>query len=124
MCGCCSRAVVLISLRNRSPPKRRTEIRMQHLDGDVAIVLEIVREVDRRHAARAELALDAVAVGECRCETRVDGGHVYFIRPYFRIASSIRSTGIAKIRRSFAPVVVSAANNAFVIAASVACAVA
>ena len=36
----------------------------QHLDGDVAIVLEVVRQVDRRHTARAELALDAIPIGE------------------------------------------------------------
>ncbi len=41
-----------------------TEVRMQHLDRDIAIVLEVVREIYRRHAARAELALDAVAVNE------------------------------------------------------------
>ena len=40
----------------------------QHLDRDVAIVLEILREIDRGHAALAELALDAVAVGEGHLE--------------------------------------------------------
>ena len=44
--------------------EHRGELRLEHLDRDVAVVLEVVREVDRRHAARAELALDAVAVGE------------------------------------------------------------
>ena len=38
---------------------------MQHLDGDVAVVPEVVGEVDGRHAASAELALDAVAIREC-----------------------------------------------------------
>ncbi len=42
--------------------ERGGEIGVQHLDRDVAIVPEVVREVDRRHAAGAELALDAVAV--------------------------------------------------------------
>ena len=37
---------------------------MQDLDRDVAGVAEVVREVDRRHAALPELALDAVAVGQ------------------------------------------------------------
>ena len=40
------------------------EVGMQHLDGDVAIVLEVVREVDRGHAASAEFALDGIAVGQ------------------------------------------------------------
>ena len=48
----------------------RGEIGVQHLDRDLAVVLEVVREVDRGHAARAELALDAVAVGEGRAETQ------------------------------------------------------
>ncbi|HEU4829762.1 MAG TPA: hypothetical protein VFT04_11270 [Gemmatimonadales bacterium] len=34
---------------------------MQHLDRDLALVAEVVREVDRGHAAGAELALEAVA---------------------------------------------------------------
>ena len=45
-------------------------------------------------------------------------------RPYFFIAASMRSTGMANTRRSFGAVIVSAASSALVIAASVACAVA
>jgi len=37
---------------------------VQHLDGDVAVVPEIVREEDGRHAAYAQLASDVVAIGE------------------------------------------------------------
>ena len=44
--------------------ERGGELGAQDLDGDVAIVLEVVREIDGGHAARAELALDAVAVGQ------------------------------------------------------------
>ena len=44
--------------------ERRAQVGVQHLDGDVAIVLEIVREVHGGHAALAELAVEAVAVGE------------------------------------------------------------
>ena len=55
--------------------ERRAEIGMQHLDGHVAIVLEVVREVDRGHAAGAEFALDAVAVGEGGVQARADGVH-------------------------------------------------
>ena len=64
MCGCCRLAVVWISRRNRSAPMRGGELGPEHLDGDLAVVLEVVGEVDRGHAARAELALDAVAVRE------------------------------------------------------------
>ena len=42
----------------------RRQFRPEHLDGDVAVVLEVLRQVDGGHAARAELALEAVAVGE------------------------------------------------------------
>jgi hypothetical protein len=52
MCGCCNRAVV----------------RMQHLDGDVAIVLEVVREIHGGHAALAEFAFHSVSVGQARPE--------------------------------------------------------
>ena len=44
--------------------ERGAEVGVQHLDGDVAIVLEVVREVDRRHPAGAEFALDAVAADQ------------------------------------------------------------
>ena len=40
------------------------EFRPQHLDRHLAVVLEVLRQVDRGHAAGAELALDAVAVGQ------------------------------------------------------------
>ena len=42
------------------------ELGVQDLDGDLAVVLEVLGEVDRGHAALAELALEAVAVTE-RC---------------------------------------------------------
>jgi hypothetical protein len=36
----------------------------QDLYGDLAVVLRVLREVHRRHAARAELTLDAVSLGQ------------------------------------------------------------
>ena len=50
------------------------ELRAQHLDGHLAIVLDIVGEVDGGHAARAEFPLDAVAVGKGGAEP-VEGAH-------------------------------------------------
>ena len=41
--------------------EHRGEFRLQHLDRDLAIVFQIFGEIDRSHAAGAELALDAVA---------------------------------------------------------------
>ena len=67
MCGCWSFAVVLISERKRSLPSAAASSGCKHLDGDGTVVAEIVRQVYRRHAARAELPLDPVAVSEtCR----------------------------------------------------------
>jgi hypothetical protein len=44
------------------------EVRMQHLEGDGPVVAEIVRQVDGRHAAVTELAVDGVALGEACSE--------------------------------------------------------
>ena len=51
------------------------ELRSQDLDGDSAVVPEVLGQVDCRHAARAELALDAVAVGQGGGETSDGIGH-------------------------------------------------
>ena len=54
----------------------RRELVAQHLDRDVAIVLEIAREIHRRHPAGAELALDAIAIGEARAQAIDVIGHL------------------------------------------------
>ena len=41
----------------------------QHLERHLAVVLDVAREVDRGHAARAELALDGVAARQGRGQT-------------------------------------------------------
>ena len=43
---------------------RRDQLGVQHLERDGSVVAEVVREVDRGHAAPAELALDGVAALE------------------------------------------------------------
>jgi hypothetical protein len=45
------------------------QLGVEHLDGDSSAVLQVLGEVDGCHAARAELPLDPVAVGEGRRET-------------------------------------------------------
>ena len=67
--------MVLISRRNRSAPIDGGEFGPQDLDGDLAVVLEVVGEIDRGHAAGAELALDAVAVGQGGRELGQRVGH-------------------------------------------------
>ena len=44
--------------------ERGGELGVQHLERDLAVVLEVVREIDRGHAPAAELALERVAVGQ------------------------------------------------------------
>ena len=50
------------------------KFRAQHLDGDVAIMPDVVREVDGCHPARTEFPHDAVSVGKCGREA-IGGGH-------------------------------------------------
>jgi hypothetical protein len=47
----------------------------EHLEGDVAVVLEVVGEGDRGHPARAELPLDRVAVRHRRLQGFQPLGH-------------------------------------------------
>ena len=53
----------------------REVVGAQGLERDIPVVLEVLREIDRGHAAGAELALDAVAVREGRGEAGRDVGH-------------------------------------------------
>ncbi len=48
------------------------EFGLENLDGDLAVVLEVLGQEDRGHAAFAELALNDVTVGQCRVQA-VDG---------------------------------------------------
>ncbi len=50
-------------------PEHRREFGPQHFDGDLAVVLQVVGEVDVRHAARTQLFSDGIAVGEGGFET-------------------------------------------------------
>ena len=50
------------------------QVGAQHLERDLAVVLQVAREVDGRHAARADLALDRVALGEGGAQA-LSGGH-------------------------------------------------
>ena len=48
--------------------EHRAEVRLEDLERDVAVVAQIAREVDGRHAARADLTLDLVMRGERRAK--------------------------------------------------------
>ena len=74
-----------------SAAKRGAEILAQHLHGDFALVLEVLGEVNGRHATRAELALDAIAVGEGCSETRHPvRGHLIPAAAMSRFTSSVQ----------------------------------
>ena len=55
----------------------RRELRPQYLDGHLAVVLEVLGEIHRGHAARTEFALDGIAIGEGRGETHRSITHVF-----------------------------------------------
>ncbi len=55
--------------------ERMGQLLVQDLKGDWPIVPEIARQVDRSHAAPAELALEQVAVAKGIRQRRVDCGH-------------------------------------------------
>ena len=51
------------------------ELGLEHHERDLAMVLEVLGQVHRGHAARAELALDQVAVGQGRRQAAGDVVH-------------------------------------------------
>ncbi len=69
------------------------QLGLQHLDGHLAQVAEVLGQVDRGHAARAELPLDAVAVGEGDGETVGSSRHFPF--------SIARSTSTRQLKITF-----------------------
>ena len=68
------------------PAEGGAQIGMQDLDGDVAVVLDVVGEVYGRHPAGAKFALDRVAAGEGRGERRQA---ITQARPLFRGSSAM-----------------------------------
>jgi hypothetical protein len=55
--------------------KRGGELRMQHLKGDTASVLEILREVNHGHPAAAYFPLNHVAIGKGTAKLFLNLGH-------------------------------------------------
>ena len=49
-------------------PERGGELGAEHLDGHLAVVPQVLRQVDRGHPPAPELALDDVAVGQSGLE--------------------------------------------------------
>ena len=69
--------------------ERLAQLGVEHLERDRPVVLEVVDQVDRGHAAPAELALDFVAVVECVGQARLDASHEYQRRK--EISSNVRA---------------------------------
>ena len=57
-------------------PEGVNQLGSEHLYGDLAIVLEVMREIDRRHPARTKLAVEAVAIGQGSLKSGLEVGHV------------------------------------------------
>ncbi len=55
--------------------KRRSELGAEHFDGHLPVQLEILSEVDGRHATGTKFVLDGVAVREGGGEALGDIGH-------------------------------------------------
>ena len=70
MFGCWRRGRRLDLAQEPLGAQRGGELRAQDLDGDAPVVPEVVGEVHRRHAARAELSLDAIVVSERSAQFR------------------------------------------------------
>ena len=75
MCGCCSRAATVDFPGEPLGPDGGGQLGSQHLDRDLARVLQVLGEIDRGHAPLAQLPLEAVAVGERGGELGRDAGH-------------------------------------------------
>ena len=95
MFGCCRLAVIRISDEESLGAEHGAEFRFEHLDGDLTVVLRSCGEIDGGHAALADDALDAVAVGERRGEMRryVRGRYAHLLPS----ASSFAFTGPSQL---------------------------
>ena len=65
----------MISRWKRSGPSDGGQLGMEHLERDRPVVLEVAGEVDRGHAAAAELALEQVAAAQPFLELRAQVRH-------------------------------------------------
>ena len=73
--------------------EQRAELGPEHLDRHLAVVLEVVGQVDRGHAAAAELALEGVAAREGGGEdVELGRGHGGILLPEGRADSPPRTS--------------------------------
>ena len=79
-------------------PQGLSQLGTQHLEGNPAVVLQVLREEDDGHSAVAELALDAVAAGETSLQPAQQIGHLHK-----HVARSAGAGGRAAAHRSGNP---------------------
>ena len=82
--------------------ERRGDFRPHDFDRHFAAVADVVGEVDRGHAAFAELALDVVSAGQARSQRLVGLGHairVFMAAMTARAADSAAFSGTRSHRR-------------------------
>jgi hypothetical protein len=72
-------------------PDDRRQFRAQYLDGDLAVVANVVGEIDRGHAALAQLTLDALAALQGGVEA-IDG-----LRAHRRIPPDLASRSLSQL---------------------------
>jgi len=65
-------------------PERGGDLGPQDLERDLAMVAEVLGEIDRRHPARAELALDATAISQRLLHPFEEFGHPSRLRKQSR----------------------------------------
>src|SRR5215213_933464 len=56
-------------------PQACGQLRAQNLDGDLTVVLQVLRQVHRPHSALPQCALEAIAVAQGFCQARRDVSH-------------------------------------------------
>ncbi len=64
MWGCCSRAAQFDLPQKTPGSQHRRDAGVEHFERDRPIVLYVMGEIDGRHAAAAELAVDQVSIAE------------------------------------------------------------
>src|SRR4029077_16832544 len=77
----------------------RRDFRAEHFEGDLAVVLQVRGEEHHRHSALADLAVEAVAVGETGPELVEDFVHNAFVTSRHRSisASVLKRAGAMRI---------------------------
>jgi len=75
------------------------QLGVQHLDGDLAAVLQVFGEIHRGHAALSHLAVEAVAVGQGLREVHFRARAFISAVQFCTTISSFRSLGAVSLRK-------------------------